>query len=247
VPPQASATIVAGALKRAGNQAYWVRVFGGANHAMVLASDGFTTFADYHRGVDHPPGYFETMTEWMRRPASGVAVVADRGRPPGPVERLRSVDGRPWHESLAVQLGLLALFLTVFLARSLARPMGRLRRRGRDRPAIEPPGVRRARTLAAVLSPLALLLLLAAAVVMVGYPKEPLVLVRRVLQGLAVVVAVLSILLVGGTVRAWSQFPTVGRALPTASWLPPRRCSWCSWGRGACWADAGFLVERGSR
>jgi hypothetical protein len=120
VPPQASATIIASALERAGNRAYSVRIFGGANHAMVLASDRFTTFVDYHRGVEHPPGYFDTMTEWMRQPAAGAVVPADHGRQPGPVERLRSVDGRPWHESPVVQLGLLALFLTVFLARSLA-------------------------------------------------------------------------------------------------------------------------------
>lgn len=37
VPPQASATIVADALERAGNRAYSVRVIPGANHAMVLA------------------------------------------------------------------------------------------------------------------------------------------------------------------------------------------------------------------
>jgi uncharacterized protein len=209
VPPQASATIVAETLERAGNRAYSVRMFPGANHAMVLAEDGFTSFADYHRGVAHPPGYLDTMTAWMRRPAAGTAVAADHGRAPGPVERLRSVDGRPWHESLAIQLGLLALFLTVFLAWSLAGLTRWLRRRRRHSPAIQPPGVRRARTLAAVLSPLALLLLVAAAVVMVGYPSEPLVLVRRALQGWAVVVAALSILLVASTAWAWSQFPTV--------------------------------------
>jgi uncharacterized protein len=179
VPPHASAAILAGALEAAGNQVYSVRVFPGANHAMVLAEDGFTTFADYHRGVDYPAGYLDTMTAWMRQPAADAVVPADQGRPSGRVERLRSVDGRPWHESLAVQLWLLALFLTVFLARSLAGLARWLRRRRRHRPAIQPPGVRRARMLAAWLSPLALLLLLAAAVVMVGYPSEPLVLVRK--------------------------------------------------------------------
>jgi hypothetical protein len=54
---------------------------------------------------------------------------------------------------------------------------------------------------------------LAAAVVMVGYAREPLVLVRRALQGWAVVVAALSVLLVGVTVRAWSQFRTVAARL----------------------------------
>jgi dienelactone hydrolase len=214
VPPKVSAALIAEALERAGNRASSVRVFAGANHAMVLAEGGFTTFIDYHRGVDHAPGYFDTMTAWMGRPAPGAAVApGDRGRPPGPVERLRSVDDRPWHESLAVQLGLLALFVTVFLARSLAELTRRLRRRRHRRPATEPPGVRRARTLSAWLSPLALLFLLAAAVVMVGYPSEPLVLVRRALQGWAVVVAALSVLLVGVTVRTSSQFPTVAARL----------------------------------
>lgn len=131
VPPALSTRTITDALRRDGNTSYTVRLFPRANHAMFLATQGgFAAELHGWRTARLAPGYVRTTAEWIQATVAD-AHPTDHGWRPRSLEPIRDVGDPPWHASAPVQLGLWALFATVFAATLVQRLVSRLIARSR--------------------------------------------------------------------------------------------------------------------
>ena len=207
VPSALSAHTITDALRRGGNTSYAVRWFPHANHAMFLATQGgFAAGLRGWRTARFPPGYVNTMTDWVKAVSTGARPPA-HGRRPRRSEPVIDVSDLPWHASAPIQLGMWMLFATVFTAplaqRLLARVVSRLRTRS---PGSTRAGVRRSELLAAITSAVDLAVLGAIVLVFAQFTSgNPSSSTWTALRALAVICAVLTLVLLITTSRAWRK------------------------------------------
>lgn len=227
-PPAESARLVAGALRRGGNDRYEIRVFPDAEHGLRTSPDGFTV------GEKLAPGYADTVGTWISDVARDEAPGPDVAGPaPQQARPSRPLPPLAWWESDWVQLGAIAVPGLIFLVYPVAAFALILLRivRGRSRGA--PEETIRLRRRALLLSGTGLLTLLG----FVGYfgylmftgatAVGPVVVGRAlpwlVLQMLAIAAVIFTLLLATswwssrgtatGTDRAWNGLPLVGGAV----------------------------------
>lgn len=236
VPPALSARMITAALVRGGNERYTVRVFASANHAIQMSKEGGFMAELYKPGPrQFAPGYLEALTDWVRTRMAGAASKTGHGWNPERVEPIADLDHPPWHASAAVQLGLWALFMAVFVGscvgRLLIRVLPRTRRWTRLRRS---PRVRRAQMLAAGTCALHLAVIAGMVVVFAQFfTVEPSGWLWRGLRALAWISVLTAASLVVSTRRAWSDGSWSRRArvhhaivLATASGFVPFLIYW---------------------